>query len=243
LQRPETFGRNVDRILEWRPERVALYSFAHLPWLKKNQDLLDSSQLPAPETKLEIFVGAMEKFLAAGYRKIGMDHFAVPEDDLARALDEHRLFRNFMGYTVRPTNAAIGFGVTSIGDLQGSMMQNTKKLNRYYEALGAGRPTVERGFRATKDDLIRRDVIQGIMCNGFVDFAVVEATHGIDAGSYFETEQAELTELESNGFVCRQGKVLRVTELGQMFLRNVAMTFDVYLRRKSGKCPRFSRTV
>jgi oxygen-independent coproporphyrinogen-3 oxidase len=243
LQRTDSFAKTIEQIIELRPGRVALYSFAHLPSLRHNQKLLDTSQLPLPETKLQLFVGAIEAFLAAGYSKIGMDHFAAPDDELARAQSERKLYRNFMGYTVRPTNAAIGFGVSSIGELQGDMMQNSKKLNRYYAALDAGRLPIERGFQVTADDLIRRDVIQSIMCNFFVDFTNIEQTYSIDAREYFGAEFNELNDLVKAGFVSLNGTTLTVTETGQLFVRNIAMAFDAYLRKARAKQARFSRTV
>ncbi|MCX7014964.1 MAG: oxygen-independent coproporphyrinogen III oxidase [Candidatus Sumerlaeota bacterium] len=242
-QRAETFERSLDQVIAMRPERVALYSFAYLPWMKKNQALLDPSLLPSPEVKLELFVRAMDKFLGAGYVKIGMDHFAVPEDDLARALEDRRLARNFMGYTVRPTNATIALGVSSIGELQGNSMQNTKKLNRYHEAIGAGRFATERGYRMTPDDRIRRDVIQSVMCNFYVDFAEIERRFGIDARAYFAVERPELDELERGDFLRRDGKRLYVVGLGQLFVRNVAMVFDAHLRAQREGARHFSRTV
>jgi len=242
-QTVEAFERNLERLIGLRPERVALYSFAYLPWMKHNQTLIDPALLPSPQAKLEIFVRAMERFLEAGYRKIGMDHFAVPEDELARALDSRRLHRNFMGYTVRPTNATLGFGLSSIGELQGNSVQNTKKLSRYWAALDAGRPATERGYRMTPEDRVRRDVILGIMCNFFVDFAEIESRHGIEAETYFAAERPELDELERSDLIRREGKKLYVSELGQFFVRNVAMVFDAHLRRPREGAPHFSRTV
>lgn len=243
LQRVESFGDTIEQVIDMRPDRIALYSFAHLPDMKHNQDAIDPAALPAPEEKLALFVTAMGRLLNAGYKKIGMDHFALPEDDLAMALEDRRLHRNFMGYTVRPTDTTLGFGVSSIGETPMSQMQNTKKLTKYYHALEAGMPPTERGYRLTEDDAIRRDVIQSVMCNFFVDFERIDREHGIDSTEYFATEFEELNGLEDSGFIQRQQKTLEVTKIGQLFVRNVAMVFDAYLRKVSEGKRKFSRTV
>lgn len=243
LQTEKTFAESIDQAIDMRPDRVALYSYAHLPGLKHNQDAIDPATLPSPETKLGLFVIAMEKFLAAGYRKIGMDHFALPEDDLALALEDRRLYRNFMGYTVRPTDTTIGFGVSSIGETPSSQMQNTKKLSRYYALLELGQLPVEKGFRLTEDDRIRRDVIQSLMCNFHLDFRRIDADYGIDSSEYFSGEMRELDALDESGFIERSATSLEVTALGQLFVRNVAMVFDAYLTAPSEGKRRFSRTV
>jgi len=243
LQRVETFADSIDQVIDMRPDRVALYSFAHLPWLKKNQDQIETAQLPTPEVKLELFVVAMQRFVEAGYRKIGMDHFALPSDDLAMALDERRLYRNFMGYTVRPTDVTLGFGVSSIGETPFSQMQNTKKLSRYYSMLEGGQLATEKGYRLTADDRLRRDVIQSLMCNFFVDLQRVDREYEMNSATYFDAEMTELETMQREGFVKVGEKSIEVTELGQLFVRNVAMIFDAYLKQASDGRPRFSKTV
>ncbi|OPZ17382.1 MAG: Oxygen-independent coproporphyrinogen-III oxidase [candidate division BRC1 bacterium ADurb.BinA364] len=242
-QRLKTFEQTIRRAIEWRPDRVALYSFAHLPRLMPNQRSIDAALLPSPETKLALFVRAMELFLEAGYAKIGMDHFAAPEDELARALKDRRLGRNFMGYTVRPTDAALGFGASAIGELHGNLMQNDKRLSRYFRALAGGSLPIERGVEATDDDRLRAAVIQGVMCNGFVDFAEVEARFGVDWARHFAAEMPELYRLEAEGFLRFDGARMILSDLGMLFVRNVAMVFDAYLQRRLAEGPRFSRTV
>ena len=170
-------------------------------------------------------------------------HAADMAIDLALALRDRRLARNFMGYTVRPTNATVALGVSSIGELQGNSMQNTKKLNRYHDTIAASRPATERGYRMTSDDRIRRNVIQGIMCNFYVDFAEIERRFAIEAETYFAIEQPELADLERANFLRRDGKKLYVIDLGQLFVRNVAMIFDSHLRAQSEGSRHFSRTV
>lgn len=250
LQKPETFNRNLDVVLDLRPNRVALYSFAHVPWLKKNQNLLDPATLPSPNTKIELFVLATRRFIEAGYRKIGMDHFALPDDEMSLALDERRLFRNFMGYTILPPGDYVGFGISSIGDVQGAFAQNTKKLTTYKKALDEGMPPVERGYALTPDDHLRRHVILDIMCNFHIDLPAAAERFGIRPEDYFAVELKEIAEMEKEGFVEREDGAgvtgvprYVLTPLGTLFVRNVAMIFDIHLRLKHLDKPMFSRTV
>ena len=201
--------------------------------------------LPPRDVKLQLFGVAYELFTAAGYQQIGMDHFAVNEDSLAVAAREHTLFRNFMGYTTHPAKDYIGVGVSSIGDIGGAFAQNTKKLNRYRDALDRGEPPIERGFERSKDDEIRRDVIQSLMCNFHLDIPAIERTYGIDFAAYFAESLRELDEgLVGHGFVTRSPRAIEVTEAGRLFVRNVCMAFDAYLKKQEGgEKPVFSRTV
>lgn len=243
LQRLETFDRTLEAVVELRPDRVAVYSFAHVPWLRANQKLLDPKTLPPPELKIELFALAMRRFLDAGYVKIGMDHFALPEDELSRALGRHALYRNFMGYTVQPPGDMLGFGISAIGNVQGAFAQNTKKLTRYRQAIRSGIPPVERGYALTRDDELRGRVILEIMCNFRVDFAPIEVDFGIRAAEYFAREFVELEDMEREGFLVRGPDHLRLTDKGSLFVRNVAMVFDAHLRRRRAEQPMFSRTV
>jgi oxygen-independent coproporphyrinogen-3 oxidase len=246
LQTPEAFDRSMDVVLELRPDRVAVYSYAYVPWIKSNQKRIDPAQLPGPEAKLRLFCIARERFLAAGYVQIGMDHFALPGDELATAVRNRRLFRNFMGYTVRMGTDMVGVGVSSIGDVRGAFAQNVKKLSEYYEALDAGRFPIERGYRLDRDDLIRRDVITRLMCNFYLDTLEVERAFAIDFARYFATELSELAAPDgpvSHGFLEIHPGHLEVVGPGRLFVRNIAMAFDRYLRTKKTDKPVFSRTV
>jgi oxygen-independent coproporphyrinogen-3 oxidase len=246
LQTPEDFDRNLDVVLDMRPERVAVYSYAYVPWIKGNQKKIDASLLPAPEAKLRLFCIARERLLGAGYVQIGMDHFALPDDELALAVLKRRLYRNFMGYTVKMGTDMIGAGVSSIGDVRGAFAQNVKKLPSYYEALRAGRFPIERGYRLDADDLLRRDVILRLMCNFYLDRGEVERQFGIDFGTYFAREIEELRAPEgpvAHGFLEIHPDRLEVVGNGRLFVRNVAMVFDRYLSAKPTDEPRFSRTV
>jgi oxygen-independent coproporphyrinogen-3 oxidase len=243
----EGFSRTLDQVITLRPERVAVYSFAFVPWMKAHMKHLPEDSLPGPDLKIALLGLARRAFLEAGYRQIGMDHFAVPEDELAQALERRVLHRNFMGYTVQTARDMVALGVSGIGDVQGAFVQNTKKLNEYYDALEAGRFPIERGYALDRDDEIRRQVITTLMCNGHLALADVERRFGIGFAEYFAPELAELSGPESaqtDGLVSITPDAIDVTPLGRLLVRNVCMVFDRYLRaRTAGPKPVFSRTV
>ena len=242
----DSWRATINTVLDMRPERIACYSYAFVPWIKPHQKAITVDMLPPPELKIELFLLAREMFLGAGYEAIGMDHFAVPEDELAQAAVNGVLHRNFMGYTTKPAPDMVGFGVSAISDVSNSYAQNEKKLSRYYEALDAGRLPIERGYDLTQDDLIRRYVITSLMCNMQVVFANVEQRFGVVFADYFADEIVQLSATDSpvaQGFAEIRGDGIYVTPLGRLFIRNIAMIFDVYLRRKNAEKPVFSRTV
>jgi oxygen-independent coproporphyrinogen-3 oxidase len=242
-QELETFQSNMDQILDLRPDRVAVYSFAYVPWIKGHQKKLDKEALPSAELKLKLYLTAMERFLDAGYEPIGMDHFALPEDELAVAARERRLHRNFMGYTVKPASDMVALGVSGIGEIQGAFFQNEKKLSTYYEALDQGRLPVSRGYVLDEDDRVRQYVIQQIMCNFRVEKAEVARRFGVDFDPYFRRSLESLQEVVEAGFVELSPDEVRVNEEGRVFVRNVCMAFDRYLEAKMLEKPMFSRTV
>jgi len=245
-QTAESFARTIRSVIELRPERIACYSYAFVPWIKPHQKAITREMLPAPEQKIELFLIARRLFLEAGYDAIGMDHFAVPEDELAHAAARGVLHRNFMGYTTKPAGDMIAFGITGIGDIGGAYAQNTKKLSTYYESLDAGRPPIERGYLLSDDDRVRRHVITTLMCNMQVLAADVERRFGVEFARYFAPELDALAAPEgpvAQGFVRIEDDGLLVTPLGRLFIRNIAMQFDAYLRRKPAEKPVFSRTV
>ena len=244
LQTEATFRASLDLVTDLRPDRLAIYSFAFVPWIRPNQKKIDEAALPHREAKMALYFAALEKLLAAGYEPIGMDHFALPGDELARAARAGRLDRNFMGYTVKPSNAMIAFGVSGIGEVEGGFFANEKKLSRYYEALDAGTLPVERGYRLDADDRIRQYVIRQLMCNFRVDKAAVAKRFGIDFDAYFATSLAALDEVEAEGFVVVDAAAVTVQPAGRLFVRNVCMAFDRYLEAKrEANRPVFSRTV
>jgi oxygen-independent coproporphyrinogen-3 oxidase len=242
-QRPETFARTLDRVLEMAPDRVAVFSYAHVPWMRPAQRAFDEALLPSPVEKLQLFALAMRRFLEAGYVQIGMDHFARPDDELARARLARELRRNFQGYTVLPASDIVAFGITGISDVQGCYAQNLKPLAHYYRRLEAGELPVERGWVLSPDDLLRRDVIHGIMCNFHLDLAAVCAGHGVDAREHFADELRRLADVERDGLVEREDLVLQLTPLGRVLVRNVAMIFDPYLQQKRQAGQTFSKTI
>lgn len=246
LQTPEQFGTTVDVVIGMRPDRVAVYSYAYVPWIKGNQKKIDPQQLPTADAKLELFCVARNKFLDAGYVAIGMDHFALPGDEMAEASRSRTLHRNFMGYTVKMGSDMLGVGTSAIGDVSGAFAQNEKKLSTYYQALDAGKFPIERGYRLDDDDRLRREVIAQIMCNFHLRKAMIEQRFGVRFDQYFARELAELAAADGpvdHGFVELHPDRLEVVGNGRLFVRNVAMVFDRYLRQKSGDQPVFSRTV
>ncbi|MFH2071624.1 MAG: coproporphyrinogen III oxidase, partial [Actinomycetota bacterium] len=202
--------------------------------------------LPDRDTKFALLALVSEGLVSAGYRAIGMDHFALPGDELSLALNEGTLSRNFMGYTTKRGTEMVALGTSGISDVAGAYAQNHKRLNSYYTSVDTGELPVERGLPLSRDDRIRRHVITELMCNGVVRPSDVETGFGIDFGTYFAAELEDLTGpggAVEEGMVRVDGDALVATDLGRLFIRNVAMAFDAYLRDKTGDRPVFSRTV
>lgn len=244
-QTADSFALTLDSVVDLRPDRLAVYSYAHVPWIKGNQKRIEVKDLPPAETKFELFTQALDTFVSAGYRQVGMDHFALPEDELALASEARVLHRNFMGYTTRPAPDQIGVGVTSIGDVAGAYAQNTKKLSTYYACIDAGRLPTEKGLVLSAEDKLRRHVITQLMCNFVVDTRETGRRFGVDFSEHFA---AELQVLQAPngpvtfGFVKVSPERIEVLPPGRRFVRNVCMAFDEYLRRHAAR-PVFSRTV
>jgi len=241
-QTPETWKFTLDEVLRMRPDRLAIYSYAHVPWIKPHQKRLPADRLPDPVVKIGLFREARRRLIAGGYREIGMDHFALPEDDLSKAAEEGRLYRNFMGYTVRPAADFLGFGVSAISEVEHTYTQNSSKLNRWNEAIDTGRLATERGFRLSPEDRLRKRIIESLMCNLRIDLKEIEALAGQPFRERFPHQWEALEEFEKDGLVERGTRELTVTPLGRTLVRNVAMLFDAYLEPRSEK-PIFSRTV
>lgn len=240
-----TFRRTLESVTSMRPDRIAVYSYAHVPWLRPHQTRINASELPQRDLKLQLIGDAIDVFGDAGYVSIGMDHFALADDELAIAARERRLHRNFMGYTTRPAEDMVGVGLSAIGDLCGAFAQNVKKLPRYYDAIDAGRFPIDRGYLLTDDDRVRRYVITELMCNFYVDRRATEARFGIDFRHYFAPELETLTGPGgpvSDGFLHIDAEGLEVTQSGRLFVRTICMAFDRYLPRHSGQRV-FSRTI
>ena len=244
-QTVDTWKRTLDKILRIQPDRMAVFGFAWVPWAKPHQRLLPESALPKTAERVELFLAAVQAFTGAGYRLIGLDHFALETDELARAQDEGVLTRNFQGYTVRPADDTVAFGMTSISDLGGAYAQNAHRLREWADLVAAGTIPVAKGIRVTDDDVLRRFVINRVMCLLRLDLSEVEARFGLPARRAIEASmQPGLPELVKDGLVTFDGTLLRVTSVGQLLVRNVAMMFDAYLPKRAGeKQQTFSRTV
>jgi oxygen-independent coproporphyrinogen-3 oxidase len=242
-QTTESWEATLRTILAMRPDRMAVFGFAYTPWFKPHQNLLPKEALPSPEARVRQFIQTVEAFTGAGYRLIGLDHFAREGDELARAQAAGTMFRNFQGYTVRPANDTLSFGVSSISDVGGAYGQNPHKLKDWEALVLAGQVPVERGAAMTADDVLRRFVINRVMCQLKLDLGEVEREFGAENRAAIEADlRAGLAELEADGLVAFDGRVLTVKPLGQMLVRNVAMLFDAYLK-KGETAKRFSRTV
>jgi oxygen-independent coproporphyrinogen-3 oxidase len=244
-QTEESFARTLDRVLEIAPDRLALYSYAHVTWVAKQQRGFERKDLPGPATKMGIMLGAIERFLEEGYQFIGLDHFARPEDELSLALADRTLRRNFMGHTTQAGVDLIGFGPSAISELRGSYAQSERNIPQWEEAVATRGLATLRGHHLTQDDRERRWVINRIMCHGVLLADEFEAAFGSPFRSRFAAELEELVSIVKDGLVeCDPDGSLRVTSLGRLLVRNVAMAFDAYLagQRESSK-PMFSQTV
>ncbi len=242
-QTESTFRDTVRRVVEeLAPDRVACFSYAHVPWIKPHQRRLEGLPLPRGFQKFRIFLAATEEFLRAGYRFIGFDHFARPGDPLSLALERGGIHRNFMGYTVMPASDQVGVGVTAIGDVGGAYAANEKNLARYTRTVREGRLPVHRGLERSPEDELRGAVIRRIICTLGVEWDWVRRRFAIEPREHFADALARLEPLVADGLVELDGGGLRVTPTGRFFLRNICMPFDAYLARPSQR-PVYSRTV
>jgi oxygen-independent coproporphyrinogen-3 oxidase len=238
-----TFARTLDQVIEARPDRIACYSYAHLPETFKAQKQIGSSTCP-PEIKLALLGITIEKLSAAGYVYIGMDHFALPGDELAVALANGSLQRNFQGYSTRAGLDLVGLGMSAIGQVGDLYYQNHRTIDDWASALDAGHLPIWRGHRLNRDDRIRRAVIRSLMCRGELDMREIANRFDIDCHSYFAAELERLAPLAADGLIELGPWRLQVTPLGRLLVRAIAMPFDAYQGREtSGRAPRFSRIV
>ncbi len=243
-QTVESFRDTIKRTIELRPDRVAVYSFAYLPQAMPHQSKIQEGELPVTETKYKLYAAAIEEFTGAGYRQIGMDHFALPEDELSVAQVDGRLHRNFMGYTVQAAPDMVGLGMSSIGYIDNSFFQNHSKLDSYENAISENGLATFRGIRLTKDDLIRQYVISSLMCNFVLKFDEVKRRFDVDYSDYMRDEHQRLDGFVEDGLLRVDKDALHITPVGRTFVRNIAMTFDAYLDSKGeAKGVRFSRTI
>lgn len=241
-QTAESFARTLAQVAALRPDRIALYAYAHLPQRFKPQRRIEVSDLPKAEEKVGMLASAIDVFGHAGYDYIGMDHFALHHDSLAVAKRQGRLHRNFQGYSTHPDCDLIGLGVSAIGRVGAHYVQNAKTLDEYHDALKRHRLPVVRGLALSRDDLVRRAVIMAIMCQGRVDFESIELAYLLDFRQYFEAELRLLEPLVESGLVKMESDGIRVTPLGWYFVRAVAMVFDRHLQADK-VVERFSRII
>jgi oxygen-independent coproporphyrinogen-3 oxidase len=240
----EGFSRTLDITLQARPHRLAIYGYAHMPQLFRPQQRINAEDLPSPEAKLDLLRLAIDKLGQAGYEYIGMDHFALPDDELARAQREGGLHRNFMGYTTHAESDLVGLGVSAISHIGASFSQNPRDIGSWEQAIDAGRLPVWRGMRMDEDDMIRADVIQALMCHGELDFDSIGRRHMIDFRDYFRGALERVVPLQDDGLVEVDARGLHATSRGRLLLRIIAMCFDRYLTPAADAAtPRFSRTV
>ena len=242
-QTTESFDNTVDKIISMNPDRIAVFSYAHVPWMKRQQGCF-ARFLPDGLEKFRIFTQATRKLTAAGYRYIGLDHFARPEDEISHAQDERTLHRNFQGYTTKAGCDLYAMGVSAISGLEGVYAQNCRELPRYYEAIDGGRWPTVRGMRVNEEDKLRRSVINRILCHTVVVKSEIERDFGIDFDEHFSAELVRLKQLERDGLVRLSKGRIEMAPVGRIFIRNVAMAFDEYLNRPETQPKRmFSRTL
>lgn len=242
-QTPESFSRTLDAAIGMRPDRLAVFNYAHVPWMKRHQKLIAEDDLPDTSTRIALQELILNRLREAGYVYIGMDHYALPGDELVLAQQSKSLYRNFQGYTTHKECDILAFGATAISQTAEVYAQNLKKLSDYRERLQAGRLPTERGLRITPEDKLRREAITRIMCDLELDGTDFGREWGVDFQAHFDCRR-ELQEMAADGLVVLEGDLIRVTETGRLFLRNIAMLFDAYLRQQAaGETPRYSKTV
>jgi len=242
LQTPETFRHTLEQVCQLRPDRVALYAYAHLPARFKPQRRIVPAELPSPAEKLSMLSQSLDQFSEAGYVYVGMDHFALPDDALAVAKRQGRLHRNFQGYSTQPDCDLIALGVSAIGRIGATYSQNAKTLEEYYDTLDQGRLPIVRGLALNRDDILRRSVIMSVMCQGEIEFESISLAHLIDFQSYFARELERLRDFEALGLLKITPTSVEVTSSGWYLVRAIAMVFDKYLRVDQDRA-RFSKII
>lgn len=242
FQSVESFAPTVDKIIKLSPDRIAVFNYAHVPWMKKHQALIRPEDLPTPEVKLEILKMTTEKLISAGYVFIGMDHFAKPGDELAIALQEKKLYRNFQGYSTHAGTDLYAFGITAISQLENVYAQNYKTEKEYYKSLDEESLPVCKGYRLSSDDVLRRYVVMKLMCDFELSFEPVEKKFDINFKEYFAWGLNNLKEMGNDNLIEILPGKIEVKPMGRFLIRNIAMNFDGYIERKED-IGRYSRTV
>jgi oxygen-independent coproporphyrinogen III oxidase len=229
-QTVDSFGATIDAVIAAGPDRISVFNYAHLPGRFKTQRQIDETLLPTPDTKLEILQRCVEDLLDAGYVYLGMDHFAKPEDELALAHRGKTMTRNFQGYSTHGDCDLIGLGLSAIGKVDNCYAQNAKTLEDYYDRIDAGKLALTAGIELTDEDILRRDVINHLICDFAVDFATIETRHGIKFQTHFAVEMGRLQAMAQDGLVNISPGEIRVEARGRLLIRNICMVFDAYLQ-------------
>ncbi len=243
MQTVASFTTTLKKIIEIAPERIAVYNFAYVPWMKKQQTLIHPEDLPSPETKLETLTTTIDMLTGAGYEYIGMDHFAKPNDELTLARRNKTLHRNFQGYSTNAGSDLYGLGMSAISHFGTYYAQNAKTLLEYYDAIEANSFATHVGYRMTFDDQLRKYIIMRLMCDLELDKASIEAKFKINFDEYFAGALERLAPLVGDGLIKSAGRTIAVTMEGRLLLRNIAMCFDAHLTARKEQQPMYSRTV
>ncbi len=239
----ESFAVTVDKVIDISPDRIAVFNYAHVPWLKKHQNLIKTEDLPTVDDRLLILQTTIDKLTGAGYQYIGMDHFAKTTDELAVAQNDKTLYRNFQGYSTRAGCDVYAFGMSAISQFENIYAQNVKTVNEYFEKIDIGRAATGVGYRMTSDDHVRKETIMQVMCHLSIDKRSIEDRFGIDFDRYFADDLPKLSEFVDDGLLDITDEHIRVAGEGKLIIRNIAMCFDAYLPQVSGEKPMFSKTV
>jgi len=240
-QNADSFSKTLDKILTVKPDRLSVFNYAHLPTLFKPQRRIEVADLPSPSEKLLILQNTINQLTNAGYIYIGMDHFALPDDELAIAQRNGSLYRNFQGYSTHADCDLIGLGITSIGKVGDSYSQNLKTLDEYYAQIDSGYLPVFRGIALNADDKLRRAVITQLICHFSLDIPSIEQEYQIDFKKYFSEEWRDLETMQEDGLLMRGDQRIEILPAGRLLVRNICMTFDAYLRQN--KEQRFSKVI
>jgi oxygen-independent coproporphyrinogen-3 oxidase len=243
FQTIESFAETVEKIIDISPNRIAVFNYAHVPWLKKHQSVMPEDAMPSPDERLQILKMTIEKLTGAGYEYIGMDHFAKPTDDLAVAQKNNTLYRNFQGYSTKSGADVYAFGLSAISQFENIYAQNLKNLKDYYARIDENLPATNVGYRMTFDDHVRKETINQLMCNLEIDKRGIEAKFGIDFEEYFAADIPKLCVFIDEGLLENDAKKIKILGAGILIIRNVAMCFDSYLEKMMREKPVFSKTV
>ena len=239
----ENFADSVEKVIDISPDRIAVFNYAHVPWLKKHQNVIQTEHLPSPDERLQVLRMTIEKLIAAGYEYIGLDHFAKPTDELAIAQADNTLYRNFQGYSTKAGADVYAFGVSAISQFQNIYAQNVKDLKEYYARVDAKIAPTNVGYRMTFDDHVRKETIMQLMCHLEINKRDIERKFGIDFKEYFAADLPKLDTFIIEGLLENNADKIKIVGSGKLIIRNVAMCFDAYLEKMMSEKPVFSKTV